>query len=132
MSNPRQYAVTISGSFFDGEDFEKIKTARSRSAARYDAFLDVVDAWEMTFRQFIDLVVSVRLTGRRTPYDYIRERYGVNAEVGQRVVAAGKPAVVAEPDGSNPRASYVWAMPDGDSRILPFHPSDIRPAAAPP
>lgn len=125
MSDPRQYRV-------EAEDFtrgngsvvEHVVTARSRSAARYSVYLDVSDAWEMAFRKFLSLCRSVALTERATAYDYVREGYGVDVKVGQRVIGAGKPGVIGEPCGSNSRTNLVEVFFD-DGSSGPVHPTEI-------
>lgn len=125
-STLRQYEVTVT---WDGEDHSSVHTARSPSAARYARYVDLADAWDgFTFREYLKMVKSVRLTDRRTPYDYIRERYGVEFAVGQRVsLAGGRSGIVAEPPSSNPRASYVYVVEDGHAHPRPWHPGEVTP-----
>jgi len=121
MKAPKQYEVVVS---FRGKDVSQVVTARSRSAARFDIYLDWSDACEISFRDFLRHVLSVRRTARRTPYDYIREHYGVAVEVGQPVTVNGERGIVGEPGTS--RASMVTVFLDGVRHGLPVHPGEIQ------
>lgn len=122
MKPPAQYEVTAN---FRGEDVSRVVSARSRSAARFGVYRDWSDVWEISFRDFLRHVRSVRRTGKRTPYDYIRERHGVHVEVGQRIAACGRQGYVVEPESS--RDCYVRVLFDGVSDVRAVHPVEIQP-----
>ena len=52
--------------------------------------------------------------------EYVREHYGVPAEIGRRVVVAGQPGVIAEDHGN-----YIGVNFDSDKPgvVLPAHPT---------
>lgn len=103
-------------------------TARSPAQARYVAWLDISEPTCIEFKEFLTKWVrSVRKTKSSTRYDYVRENYGLDVGVGDRVVAGGRLGTVAEPAGSNPRHSYVYVLTDSGS-VGPYHPNEVRHA----
>lgn len=55
------------------------------------------------------------------PCQYVRDHYGVPAEIGRRVLAYGKPGVIAED-----RGHYIGVNLDGDKpgTVRNYHPTD--------
>lgn len=123
-ARPRQFEVTVTNG---DTDHGYVVTAKSHGAARYSVWLDVADCFpDWGFGEFVKrCVVSTRITGQRTAYDYVREWYGVEVAVGDRVLAGGNPGRVAEPQSSNPRASMVQVMLDGHKVTGIYHPQEI-------
>lgn len=124
---PRQYAVGIE---IWNQSAELLVTARSRSGAKYAAWLEVSEPTGVEFGRFArECVQSVRLSGRRTAYDYVRLTYGIDVAAGDRVRCRCREevGVVAEPPGSNPHTNYVYVIL-GDSPPRPWHGSDVTPA----
>lgn len=56
-----------------------------------------------------------------TNCEYVRNYYGVPAEIGRRVIAYGKPGVIAKDMGN-----YIGILLDEDKpgNINPYHPTD--------
>lgn len=121
MNAPRQYEVALK---WGDETHTSLHTARSRAAARYALFLSVADGFNgLGFRDFLGHVVSVRQTSRRMSYLYVRERYGVEVAVGDRVLSDSEEVVVCQPRSE--RDSEVWVMGDADRSPVPVHPLSI-------
>jgi hypothetical protein len=125
LRTPQQYAVAFE--LWDVES-ERLVTARRRGEARYLAWLDIAEPTGLGFGDFVRCVSSVRVVGRRTRYDYARERYGVDVAAGDRVRCLEQAGVVAEPPGSNPRSNYIWVIV-GELSARPYHPSDVTALA---
>ncbi len=124
-SAPRNYDVTIEGW---GNTSTYTVTAATRAAARYSVWADLEETInDVSFGDFLrKWVRSVRVSRKEpTPYDYVRERYGVHVAVGDRVfIRGGGTGTVAEPPASNPRASHVYVATTG--RPQPYHPISVR------
>lgn len=60
------------------------------------------------------------MTAEHKPCRYVRERYGVPAEISRRVVVDGKPGVIAED-----RGAYIGVLFDADppGQVMPCHPT---------
>lgn len=117
------YDVTVYG--WDHESILRV-TARSRSQARYLAWLEIEEPTQITFAEFLlKWVRSVRLTDRATRYTYAAEFYGVDVVTGDRVLAGGELGMVAEPPGSNPRHNYIFVLLDSGDGPSPYHPTDV-------
>ncbi len=52
-------------------------------------------------------------------FDYINRAYAMNVKIGQRVIAYGKPGVVAAD-----RGNYIGIRLDGEKHINNYHPTD--------
>ena len=53
-----------------------------------------------------------------SPYQYVRDRYGVPARRGARIRFEGRPGTVVAP-----RGAYVGIRLDGEKRIGNYHPT---------
>ena len=124
MKPVKRYEVTVD--YGDAVDKTTIYSARTPGGARYLAFLNFSDVCpDLSFRDFLSTVLSVRLASSAPmSYDYVREHYRVDVKAGQRVMAAGKPGIVAEPDAR--RTSMVEVYLDGVNASGYFHPSEIE------
>lgn len=67
--------------------YHKTVAALTPGKAKYEAFLEVSDCWDMTFPQFLKMVRSCRLCDRPSSdgYDVIERQYGKRFRVGDRV-----------------------------------------------
>lgn len=68
---------------------------------------------ERTAREKLDL-----LRFGSGPAEYVRQRYGVPAKRGMRVLVDDRPGIIASFDGG-----YVRVRFDGDTRSTPCHPT---------
>jgi hypothetical protein len=83
-------------------------SARSRSKARYQAWLDFSDTWGGSFKDFARMT-RVRLSADPTPP--------------RRALIAGRPGTIAE--GSNRhRVQFIY---DGSDAVNYTHPSEVKP-----
>lgn len=126
----RLYAVTLRTG---PHPYDKILSARSRSQARYLAYLDIADLWsDLPFKKFLYLVDGVRLALIQVPaplsdgYEYVRRHYGLNIRIGQRVrlKKSGQQGVVTYPGSAS--SQYVYVGIDGYAAPVPVHPHYIE------
>lgn len=111
-------------------------SARSRSAAMYEAFMRYSEPWPCTFAEFLKMA-SVRTCAvpANDGYDYIRRAYEVPVSVGDRVSIKdegpnwnGREGTVVYPGQST---AYVKVVMDGEQRISNFHPLSVTILPAP-
>jgi hypothetical protein len=121
MKPVRTYCVTLDPVWGPPTDYHA--SARTPGGAKYQVWLEVADIFpDWTFRDFLkEMNPKISAVPPKGRYDYVRERYGLEVNVGQRV----REGVVAEP--RNDRSSYVYVIPDAGGAPLPFHPEDIHP-----
>jgi hypothetical protein len=67
----------------------------------------------------VDVVSEPTFTPNRDGYDYVRECYGVEVEIGQHVVIDGTPCVIVQ--GENDQ--YLHFTPNGGRNFLIAHPN---------
>ncbi|MGR6763173.1 hypothetical protein ACU1JV_15150 [Paenibacillus sp. T2-29] len=60
------YEISYPGFFDDCPDYSVMKTAKSASAAKYDAYLGFSDGYDMTFMEYLR-IVKVRKIGQSVP-----------------------------------------------------------------
>lgn len=60
------YEISYPGFFDDCPDYSVMKTAKSASAAKYDAYLGFSDGYDMTFMEYLK-IVKVRKLGQSVP-----------------------------------------------------------------
>lgn len=123
------YQVSFS-SVSDFSTFSIIHAAKTAAAARYLAFLDLSDAWNITFRDFLR-ISRVRKVSMPADagYAYIKRAYGVDLRAGQRVKITGegpdlegRGATVVYPGDTT---AHAHVLIDGIERVSIIHPFSI-------
>lgn len=124
----RTYAVTV-----DGFEQPMTVSARSTSAARYDAWLSVSEFWgDLSFRDFLGMaqVRSCAPPSRdKDGYGYVRRAYGVDPTIGQRVrlknehTSSGLEGEVVYP---GPSTAHVHVVIDGRDHAVSVHPMNVE------
>lgn len=122
------YEVTVA---YEGYSATATYSARSRSAAIYQAFLNYSDAWTITFRWFLDVARARRVeTCADDGYGYVRRAYGVDPKIGDIIELlnegdwSGRRGQIVHP-GSRSTA-HVHVAFEGIDYALRCHPNNIR------
>lgn len=128
MTSWKLYEVTVA---IDGYSSTETHSARSRSAAIYQAYLGYSDAWGTTFRRFLDIARVRRVqTCADDGYGYVRRAYGVDPKIGDTVELlnegdwSGRRGQIVHP-GSRSTA-HVHVAFEGIDYALRCHPNNIR------
>lgn len=124
----RLYRVTLHDG--PGQDYVSLHHGRTRSAAIYDAFLDMDSS--NSFAEFLKWYKPSAVLAAQYPqpdgYDYIRRAYGVDPRVGQRCALrnehdwTGKEGVVLYPGTST---AHVHVLVDGQKHHSIVHPANV-------
>lgn len=110
------------------------RTARSRSAARFDVFRSYSECWDVSFRDFLRVcrvrTITARLNASADGYQYVRSAYGVDPTIGQRVTlknegpSSGKQGTVLYPNKAS--TAYVHVILDGEKHPVVVHPLNVE------
>ncbi|MFN3675440.1 MAG: hypothetical protein ACK4TC_05620 [Sphingomonas pseudosanguinis] len=112
-----------------------IVAARSRSAARYSAFLDWTDGKFGDFLRRVSIRRALPTCIVVDPYDYVRRNYGRDIRHGTRVTITGEGPGLEGAKGTvihpgRDSTAYAHVVLDGANHAVTIHPLSIIVEAA--